>query len=375
MLFSFTVNQALYLALAREDARAAGRRARGAAADPARLPVGALRAQPRRAHARQALGRRARGGVRRVRARPRDADVRARPAPAAAVDARRRPAAHAARLLADVLAARHAGAVLRRGDRHGREPRDRGPLRGARADAVVGRAQRRLHDRATSRAGRCSPTGPFGFPEVNVARQRREPGLAAQLDGAADPPPPRVPGARLGRAGRCSTQDDPAVFAHRVRLGRVDDRRRAQPRRAGRREARLALDAEGVLVDLFGTTSASSTAGCRSRSSPTASAGSGCAGRGSGSRPSDLVAVRGGCLRGARSNGASRGNAGCWWRPAGARQRCMAFRIAGPCGVDGDIGRQRCTAGASKPACGVHVAARQRRVRRRDTGPSDVDVV
>ena len=38
----------------------------------------------------------------------------------------------------------HAGAVLRRGDRHGREPRRRGPARRPHADAVDRRPQRRL---------------------------------------------------------------------------------------------------------------------------------------------------------------------------------------------------------------------------------------
>ena len=120
---------------------AAGRGARGAAADPARLPVGALRPQPRRADARQALGR----------ASARRCSRRSGPSPSMQMYGRglrrRLPAMlggdqrrHAARLLADVLAARHAGAVLRRGDRDGGEPRDRGPLRGALADAVVRRA-------------------------------------------------------------------------------------------------------------------------------------------------------------------------------------------------------------------------------------------
>ena len=124
--------------------------------DPPRLPVGELRAQPRRADARQALRRRARGGVRRLRARRGAAAVRPRPAPAAADDARRRRAADPDGLQPDVLAAGHAGAVLRRGDRDGREPRDRGPHERARADAVVGRAQRRLLDRRGPRGARAA---------------------------------------------------------------------------------------------------------------------------------------------------------------------------------------------------------------------------
>ena len=60
-------------------------------------------------------------------------------------------------LLAHVLAARDAGAVLRRGDRDGGEPGDRGALRGAGADAVVVGGARRVHGagrRAGAAAGR-----------------------------------------------------------------------------------------------------------------------------------------------------------------------------------------------------------------------------
>ena len=81
-----------------------------------------------------------------LRPRQGHAALRPRPAPAAAADARRRPAPDPDGLQPAVLAARHAGAVLRRGDRHGREPRDRGPARRPRADAVDRRAGRRLLD-------------------------------------------------------------------------------------------------------------------------------------------------------------------------------------------------------------------------------------
>ena len=95
MLFSFTVNQAMYLALARESAAPLEQALAALPAIPPGLPVGELRAQPRRADARQALGRRARGGVRRLRPREGAAAVRPRPAPPAADDARRRRAADA----------------------------------------------------------------------------------------------------------------------------------------------------------------------------------------------------------------------------------------------------------------------------------------
>lgn len=67
--------------------------------------------------------------------------------PAAGGDERRRTAT-AARVLADLLAAGNPCALQRRGDRHGGEPRRPRPARGAHADAVDRRAQRRLLDRA-----------------------------------------------------------------------------------------------------------------------------------------------------------------------------------------------------------------------------------
>jgi hypothetical protein len=100
--------------------------------------VGELRAQPRRAHARQALRGGARRGLRRLRGGPGPPAVRARPAPAAAHDGGWRRAADAPDVQPRVRAAGHAGAVLRGGDRHGREPPDPRPLQRARADAVVG---------------------------------------------------------------------------------------------------------------------------------------------------------------------------------------------------------------------------------------------
>ena len=176
MQFDFIGMQRLYLSLAREDA--GPRRLRAARAPGARRhePVGQLRAQPRRAHPRQAEHDRAQGGLRRLRPRPRHAALRPRPAPPAPDDARRRPAPHPARLLPDVLAARHPDALLRRGDRHGREPRRRGPARRAHPDAVGRRPQRRLlHARPKRRLTRPQPSGLFGPEHVNAAAQRQDP--------------------------------------------------------------------------------------------------------------------------------------------------------------------------------------------------------
>ena len=142
------------------------------------------------------------GGVRRLRPRPRHAAVRPRPAPTPPDDARRRPAPHPDGLLAAVLAARHARAVLRRGDRHGREPGGRGTDGGPHADAVdVGR-QRRLLAGVEARAVRPGHRGRVR-PR---ARQRRRPAsrprLAPDLRAAAGPALPRVPRARLDAARR-----------------------------------------------------------------------------------------------------------------------------------------------------------------------------
>ena len=51
---------------------------------------------------------------------------------------------------------------------------------------------------------------------VTPGAQRRDAGLAAELDGAVDPPPPRAPRARLGRHERCSTPAIPRSSPHRA---------------------------------------------------------------------------------------------------------------------------------------------------------------
>ena len=135
-------------------ARAAGRRAarRGAPRDDRGLggmPVRELRPQPRRADPGQALEERTPGGLRRVRTRRGHAALRPRPPPPAPDDARRRPAADPDGLQPAVLPAGHAGAVLRRGDRDGREPRHRGTDERPHADAVDRRGERRVLEGAT----------------------------------------------------------------------------------------------------------------------------------------------------------------------------------------------------------------------------------
>ena len=161
------------------------------------------------------------------------AALRPRAAPAPAADARRRRAGDPDGLQPRFLAAGHAGAVLRRGDRDGREPRDRGALQRPLADAVVRRGERRILDRRRGRAA--VPAG--GGRRALWARrgQRRTPAaggrFAAELVRAPHQAQARVPGDRFrharGARRRCRLGPGPPL-----RLGRVDARGRA---RAGRR--------------------------------------------------------------------------------------------------------------------------------------------
>ena len=161
---------------ARQDAGPIAKALDGAAGDPARRPVGHLRPQPRRAHAGQAVRGREAGGVRRLRPGPRHAALRPRPAPTPADDARRRPAPHPDGLLPALLAARHPGAVLRRGDRHGREPGRRGPAGRPHPDAVDVRAATAASPaRRSAKLSGPVTEGGFGPEHVNVADQRRDP--------------------------------------------------------------------------------------------------------------------------------------------------------------------------------------------------------
>ena len=110
---------------------------------PGRLPVGHLPAQPRRADAGDGDRRRARLHVRRVRQGSPDEGQHRDPA-AAGPAAGRRPEPARAVHRAAAVAARLAGAVLRRRDRHGRQHLAGRPGRRADPDAVDARPQRRL---------------------------------------------------------------------------------------------------------------------------------------------------------------------------------------------------------------------------------------
>ncbi len=121
-------------------------------------------------------------------------------------DARRRPASAADGLQPALLLARHAGAVLRRGDRHGGEPRRR-------PDAS--RCGRRCSGPAvatavspTRAAVPAAPTSGRGWLRARTRQRRRpaqRPRVAAELHQAADPALPRVTGARLVASSTRST--------------------------------------------------------------------------------------------------------------------------------------------------------------------------
>ena len=206
MCFDFIGMQQMYLSLVRGDAGplAEALRDRPAAAEGRAL--GDVRPQPRRAHPRQAAPR---PSARRSSTRSGPSKdmqlygrgLRRRLPPMLDGDQRR------IRLVYSLLFALPGtpGAVLRRGDRHGREPQGRGPARRAHADAVDRRAGRRLLDRrpvdvpGAARRGRLRAR----------ARQRPRPGARPGVAAVVLPPPhrllPRVPGAGVGHRRRWST--------------------------------------------------------------------------------------------------------------------------------------------------------------------------
>ena len=103
------------------------------------------------------------------------------------------------------------------------------------------------------------------------ARQRRRaaarPALAAELVRAPDPPPPRVPGARLRHAR--AARDRRAVRARPpLRLGGRDDRRGARARAAARSTVELPVEDGEALVDLFDDAEHPLPASCRSSRTP-----------------------------------------------------------------------------------------------------------
>ncbi len=184
---------------------APGQGAAGPSRHRHRQPVGQLPAQPRRAHPRQAEQGRAPGGLRRLRPGPGGAALRPRSAATAPAHARWRRAPHPDGLLADVLAARHAGPLLRRGDRDGGEPRRAGSAGGAHAHAVAGQRRRRA---SRPRAGAPSygrsprgPTVPRRSTWPSSATTRTPCGRSSSASSPATASRPRSG----GRRSRCST--------------------------------------------------------------------------------------------------------------------------------------------------------------------------
>ena len=198
--------------------RDAGRSPTRSSAGPRsrRLPMGNVRAQPRRADARQAHRGGARRSLRRLRPRARHADLRTRAAPAAPTDARRRPAPDPHGLQPAVLAA--GTPVLFYGEEIGM----------GEELAAEGRNAVRTPDAVDTAATAGSPTpaavrlpgpvveGGFGPEHVNVEAQRRDPDSLLRSSPAC-PPLPRSPRAGMGRPRGPRPALAP-VLAHLVRL-------------------------------------------------------------------------------------------------------------------------------------------------------------
>ena len=187
---------------------------------------------------------------------PDDAALRPRHPPAAGADARQRSAPHRDGLRPAVQPARHAGHPLRRRDRHGRGPAAPRAQRHPHPDAVERRTARRLLDGVRKRDLRrpVITGGEFGYENVNVEDQQRDPGSLLGLVPASAADPPRVPGVRRRHVHATST---PATG----RCSRSSTTRRAVHAR-GRQPRR-----RSVTIDL-GPQDVQD--GDRSRSSPTA---------------------------------------------------------------------------------------------------------
>ncbi len=127
------------------------------AGHPRSSPVGAVPAQPRRADAGDGHGGRPRLHVPRLRPGPAGAHQPRHPPPPGAADAEQPPQDRADERPAAV-AAGHAGALLRRRDRHGRQHLPRRPQRRPHADAVVRRTATPASRRPTRSGSICRPS-------------------------------------------------------------------------------------------------------------------------------------------------------------------------------------------------------------------------
>ena len=194
------------------------------AVDPRELAVGDLPAQPRRADARDGDGRGTRLHVQGLRRGPAGAHQPRHP-PSARAAARQRPAADRDDERPAAVAAGHAGHLLRRRARHGRQHLPRRPRRRAHADAVEPGPERGLLVRQPAEA-------------LPAGRDRsRVPRLGGQRGGAAGEPPVAAlvdaPADRAAQALRRVRPRHDRVPAAREPQGAdvpADPRRRAHPR-------------------------------------------------------------------------------------------------------------------------------------------------
>ena len=186
MAYHFPLMPRIYMAIAQEDRFPIADILRQTPDIPGELPVGAVPAQPRRAHARNGDRRRARLSVVDLRHRSARAHQSRHPPPPRAADGQRPAQDRADELAADV-AARHADHLLRRRDRHGRQHLSRRPQRRAHADAMDARPQRRLFALRSGPALCADDHGPgLRLPGGQRRGAVAQPRLAAELDQAPD---------------------------------------------------------------------------------------------------------------------------------------------------------------------------------------------
>ena len=196
MAFHFPLMPRIFMAVRREQRYPISEILAQTPAIPVALPVGHLPAQPRRADAGDGHRRRARLHVRRVRQGSPDEGEHRHPA-AAGPAAGERPQPARAVHRAAAVAARLAGAVLRRRDRHGRQHLAGRPGRGADPDAVDARPQRRLLPDRPAAAVPAADHGPdLRLPGAQRRGAAAQPGLVPAMDQADDRDPQAAPGLR-----------------------------------------------------------------------------------------------------------------------------------------------------------------------------------
>ena len=173
MAFHFPLMPRLFMSLRMEDRFPDRRNSAADAAIPPSLPMGPVPAQSRRTHARNGHRRRARLHVSRVRAGPPHAHQPGHP-PAPGAAARKRPPQDRTDERAAVLPARHAGDLLRRRNRHGRQHLPRRPQRRPHAHAMERGPQRRLFPRQSAEAlSARSPSIPNTITKRSTWRRSR----------------------------------------------------------------------------------------------------------------------------------------------------------------------------------------------------------